>query len=114
MSGFMDKLKAGAEQAKGLAGQAAGQAKDFAGDAASRAKEEAKELQVKRELGQAYDDLGKAAYELWEDGQLDHPHLESRARRVKALRDQLDQPDDDGQNQPESPAEGVDGPTQST
>ena len=42
--GFIDKLKAGAGEAAGLAGQAAGQAKDLAGKTASRAKQEAREL----------------------------------------------------------------------
>ncbi len=96
MSGFMDKLKAGAEQAKELAGQAAVQAKDLAGEAASRAKDEAKDLQVKRELGQAYDDLGQTAYELWDKGELTHPHLESRGRRIRSLKEQLEESGDNG------------------
>jgi len=106
MSSFMDRLKAGAEQAKELAGQAAGQAKDMAGDAAARAKDEARELQVKRELGQAYDDLGRAAYELWEQSELQHPHLESRARRIKTLKEQLaEKPDAAGSAGPADGAE---------
>jgi hypothetical protein len=87
---FMDKLKAGAGQAKDLAGQAAGKAGELAGDAASRAKQEAKELQLKRELGEAYDDLGKSAYDLWAAGAIAHPQLESRARRIQTLREELD------------------------
>lgn len=87
--GFMDKLKQGAEQAKDIAGQAAGQAKDFAGDAAAKAKQEAKELQLKRELNEAYDDLGRSAFELWQNGEIEHAHLESRARRIQSLRDEL-------------------------
>lgn len=88
--GFLDKLKAGAGEAAELAGQAAGQAKDAAARTASRAKQEAKELQLRRDLGEAYDDLGKAAYELWEKGEIGSPHLESRARRVKALLEELE------------------------
>jgi hypothetical protein len=87
--GFMDKLKAGAGQAKDMAGQAAGQAKELAGDAAARAKQEAKELQLKRELGEAYDDLGRSAYELWQSGEISHTSLESRSRRIQTLRDDL-------------------------
>ena len=87
--GLMDKLKTGAGGAKDLASGAAGQAKDLAGDVASRAKQEAKEMQLKRDLGDATDDLGKTAFELWEHGEIDHPMLESRARRVRSLRDDL-------------------------
>ena len=50
--GFLDKAKAAAEQA------------------AARAKEEYDELQLKRELGQAYDALGKATFELLDSGEL--------------------------------------------
>ena len=64
--GLMDKLKAGAEQAK-----------DLAGEAAARAKDEARDLQTKRELGQAYDELGKTVFDLCEKGEL--THAESRA-----------------------------------
>jgi hypothetical protein len=87
--GFMDKLKAGAEQAKDIAGQAAEQAKELAGDAAAKARQEAKELQIKRDLGEAYDDLGRSAFELWQSGQISHAGLESRARRIQLLRDEL-------------------------
>jgi hypothetical protein len=87
--GFLDKIKAGAGEAADLAGQAAGQAKDLAGKTASRAKQEARELQLKRDLGEAYDELGQTAFELWEQGEIASPHLESRARRVKALREEL-------------------------
>ncbi len=87
--GFMDKLKAGAGQAKDMAGQAAGQAKELAGDAAARAKQEAKELQLKRELNDAYEDLGRSAYELCQSGEISHTSLESRSRRIQTLRDDL-------------------------
>lgn len=111
--GFIDKLKAGAGEAAGLAGQAAGQAKELAEKTATRAKEEARELQLKRELNDAYDDLGRTAYELWEGGEIASPLLESRAGRIKSLRDQLgeleqEEPaDDDGGNGAD---DGVDSP----
>jgi hypothetical protein len=93
--GFIDKLKAGAGEAAGLAGQAAGQAKDLAGKTATRAKQEARELQLNRDLNDAYDDLGRTAFELWEGGEIASPLLESRAGRVKSLRDQLEALDDE-------------------
>jgi hypothetical protein len=89
--GFIDKLKAGAGEAADLAGQAAGQAKELAEKTASRAKQEARELQLKRDLNDAYDDLGRTAFELWEAGEIRSPLLESRAGRVKSLREQLDE-----------------------
>jgi hypothetical protein len=89
--GFLDRFKGGAMEAAELAGQAAGQARDLAERAAARARQEAKELQLKRELNEAYDDLGRAAFDLWEKGEIASPHLESRSRRIKALREELEQ-----------------------
>lgn len=89
--GFIDRLKAGAGEAADLAGQAAGQAKELAEKTASRAKQEARELQLKRDLNDAYDDLGRTAFELWEAGQIESPLLESRAGRIRSLREQLDE-----------------------
>ena len=57
--GFLDKAKAAAEQA------------------AARAKEGVHEVQTKRELGQAYDELGRKVLELVESGELTHPALGS-------------------------------------
>jgi len=99
--GFIDRLKAGAGEAADLAGQAAGQAKELAEKTASRAKQEARELQLKRDLNDAYDDLGRTAFELWEAGQIGSPLLESRAGRIRSLREQLDElgakPAEDGE-----------------
>jgi hypothetical protein len=70
--GFLDKAKTAAEQA------------------AAKAKEEYEELQLKRELGQAYDALGKAAFELVESGALAHEKLEEPAAKVRTLRQRQD------------------------
>lgn len=88
--GFIDRLKAGAGEAADLAGQAAGQARELAEKTASRARQEARELQLKRDLNDAYDDLGRIAFELWEAGEITSPLLESRAGRIESLRKQLD------------------------
>lgn len=64
--GFLDKAKQAAEQA------------------AAKAKEGVEDVQAKRELGQAYSDLGKTAYELVSSGELTHPGLEAGAERVRA------------------------------
>ena len=69
--GFLDKVKAGAEQA------------------AARAKEELEELQTKRELNAAYGDLGKTAFELLESGAISHDRFAEGVQRVKKLKAEL-------------------------
>ena len=71
--GFLDKAKA--------AGQSA----------VAKGKEEAKELQTKREIGQAYDELGKVAYDLVERGEISHAELTGGADRIRALKAQLEE-----------------------
>jgi hypothetical protein len=65
--GFLDKAKAAAEQA------------------AAKAKEGVEDVQVKRELGQAYGELGKATFELVEKGELSHPGLEDVVAKIREL-----------------------------
>ena len=65
--GFLDKAKAAAEQA------------------AAKAKEGVEDVQTKRELSQAYGDLGKAAFELLESGTIANVTLESHAEKIRAL-----------------------------
>jgi hypothetical protein len=65
--GFLDKAKAAAEQAT------------------AKAKEGVEDVQTKRELSQAYNELGKTAFELIESGDLSHPKLEPLAARIRAL-----------------------------
>jgi hypothetical protein len=64
--GFLDKAKAAAEQA------------------AAKAKEGVDDVQAKRELSQAYGELGKAAYGLIESGAIAHAQLDEAAARVRA------------------------------
>jgi hypothetical protein len=70
--GFLDKAKAAAETA------------------ATKAKEGVEEVQTKRELGQAYDELGKATYALIESGDLDNAALAAIAEKITTLKAQLD------------------------
>ena len=65
--GFLDKAKAAAEQA------------------ATKAKEGVEDVQAKRELGQAYNELGKTAFELIESGDISHPRLETTAGKIRTL-----------------------------
>jgi len=66
--GFLDKAKQAAEQA------------------ASKAKEGVADVQTKRSLGQAYNELGEEAYQLIESGAITHPQLEAHAEKIRALK----------------------------
>jgi hypothetical protein len=61
-------------------------AKAAAGQAAAKAKQGAQDVQLKVDLGAAYDELGKAAFELIEAGELEHPKLEEPAAKIRELR----------------------------
>ena len=66
--GFLDKAKAAAEQA------------------AHKAKETAEDVQTKRELGQAYGELGRATFELIENGEVSHAgRLAPLAEKIREL-----------------------------
>jgi hypothetical protein len=68
--GFMDKAKAAAEQA------------------AIRAKEGVEDVQAKRSLTHAYEDLGRTAFELLESGQISHERLTAQADEIRGLQAQ--------------------------
>ena len=70
--GFLDKAKAAAEQA------------------AAKAKEGVDDVQTKRELSQAYSELGKTTYELVANGDLTDPRLDATAAKIRELRDKLE------------------------
>jgi hypothetical protein len=74
--GFLDKAKAVAEQA------------------ATKAKEGVEDVQIKRELGQAYDELGKATYALIESGDVTHATLEPIAAKIRGLIARAEEDDD--------------------
>src|SRR3954468_23764691 len=67
--------------------------KAAAGQAAIKAKETAGELQTKRELGQAYSELGEKAFELIETGEVSAPALEPLAERVRTLKAEPEAPE---------------------
>ena len=71
--GFLDKAKAAAEQA------------------ASKAKEGIEDVQTKRELSQAYHELGQKTHELVSSGALSHPDLTPLVDKISALRAQDEQ-----------------------
>jgi hypothetical protein len=80
--GLMDKVKAGA-----------GQAKEMAEQAFDKAKDEAKELQLKRELGSVHEELGKTVVDLVDQGEVSHANLESGVARARELKAEIEAPD---------------------
>jgi hypothetical protein len=64
-------------------------AMQVAGQAAGRAREELDVIQTRLELDKAYRQLGKAAFELVDAGELTRPELTEAAERIRALRAQL-------------------------
>jgi hypothetical protein len=69
--GFLDNVKSAADQV------------------ASRAKEGVDEVQAKRSLTTAYQDLGKTAYQLIEENEISHPRLVAQADEVRKYLAQL-------------------------
>lgn len=69
--GLLDKVKSQAEQA------------------AAKAKEGVHEVQLKRELGQAHEELGKLAFELVQAGDVTHEKLTPLVEKVRDLTAQL-------------------------
>jgi len=69
--GLLDKVKAGAEQA------------------ASSAREQAQTVAAKRELSQAYNDLGKTAFGLVERGEISHGDLAAGVDHIRELQARL-------------------------
>jgi len=65
-------------------------AKTVAGQAATKAKEGVEDIQAKLDLGNAYNDLGKATFDLIESGELADERLDEHAAKVRALRERLE------------------------
>jgi hypothetical protein len=82
--GFLDKAKAAAEQA------------------AAKAKGGVEDVQLKRELGQAYGDLGKQTFELVESGGLSHSDLEATVARIRDLNEKLAEADEPATDESEA------------
>jgi hypothetical protein len=72
-------------------------AKAAAGQAVAKTKEVGDDLQLKRDLGQAYDELGKAAFALIESGELSHEKLEEPAARIRELNEKAAGAETDGE-----------------
>jgi len=67
-------------------------AKQAAEQAAAKAREGVEDVQQKRELSQAYNELGKTAFQLLESGEISHPQLETTATQIRALNEKIAEP----------------------
>jgi hypothetical protein len=74
-------------------------------EAATAAKEGIEELQLKRDLGAAYRDLGRATFELVEKGELGHGELDAAVERVRSLAAELEAARAKGAEEPPATAE---------
>lgn len=75
---WRDKLKAGAEEVK-----------SGAGEAAARARETMHDAQVRHELQNAYIELGRTTYTLVDEGSLNDERLDQAVERIRELGSQL-------------------------
>jgi len=60
-------------------------AKAAAVEATAKAKEGVEDVQLKRELSQAYNELGKVAFDLFDSNEISHPKLEAPAEKIRGL-----------------------------
>jgi outer membrane murein-binding lipoprotein Lpp len=60
-------------------------AKQAAEQAAAKVQEGVEDVQQKRELSQAYGELGKTAFGLLESGEISHASLEASAAKIREL-----------------------------
>ncbi len=81
-------------------------AKQAAEQAAVKAKEGVEEVQTKRDLGSAYNELGTKAFELIEAGELDRADLQPLAERIRGLKAKL--AEDGGASAPAAEAQPAD------
>jgi hypothetical protein len=70
--GFLDKAKMAAESAT------------------TKAKEGIGEVQTRRELGQAYDELGKLAFDLADSGEIQNDRIAGLVERIRGLKSELE------------------------
>jgi hypothetical protein len=90
--GFLDKAKSAAEQAKAAADQAA-----------SRARGGVDDLHTKRALSSAYEEFGRVAYDLLENGDISHERLVEAAAEIRAHKAKLDDGGSAEASAPEAP-----------
>lgn len=67
-------------------------AKQAAEQAAAKVQEGVEDVQQKRELSQAYGELGKTAFALIESGELSHSGLDAGAAKIRELNAKIAEP----------------------
>jgi hypothetical protein len=67
-------------------------AKQAAETAVTKTKEGVEDVQQKRELGQAYGELGKTTFELIESGEIANPRFDATVAKIKDLQEKLAAP----------------------
>ena len=65
-------------------------AKAAAGTASTKAREGVEDMKTKRELGEAYDSIGKLTVELVESGEISNEKLTPLVEKVKTLKAALE------------------------
>ncbi len=67
-------------------------AKQAANQAVTKTKEGVEDVQQKRELSQAYGELGKTAFELIESGEISNPKFDETVAQIRDLNEKLAAP----------------------
>lgn len=67
-------------------------AKQAAETAVTKTKEGVEDVQQKRELGQAYGDLGRTTFELIEAGEISNPKFDATVAKIRDLNEKLAAP----------------------
>ena len=84
--GLLDKAKAAGQQA------------------AAKVQEGVEDVQLKRDLSQAYGELGKITHELIGSGEISHPRLEAAAAKITALNEKAADGGSDSYDSSQPPA----------
>jgi multidrug resistance efflux pump len=78
--------------------------KEATANVAQMTKEGVETLQVKRELSQAYADLGRTTADLVESGAISHPELTESVTRIDELKAQLAEAESDPDDAADAPS----------
>ena len=78
--------------------------KEATANVAQMTKEGVETLQVKRELSQAYGDLGRTTADLVESGAISHPELTESVTRIGELKAQLAEAESDPDDAADAPS----------
>jgi hypothetical protein len=79
-------------------------AKQAAEQAAAKVQEGVEDVQQKRELSQAYGELGKTAFALLESGEISHAGLEASAAKIRELNAKVASPPSEAASPADAPA----------